>query len=224
VEFKDVRATNIHDGIYEELAKAIISGRILPGTRITLEAIAAKFSVSIMPVREAFRRLEAMKLVMRQRNRSIVVSELSDENVDEILKVRLLLETYAAETAASIRSQDTIQLLDTLNDQMEAATDVDLFLAKNRDFHFTLYKAANIPLLVEIISPLWERYSPYLYMLHRDQKRRPMAMVMRNHRGMAEAVRKKDKKTVAYWLGRDLVESAERVVSMIRERRSDAGN
>ncbi len=69
VLLKKLKSVTIQDAVYEELVQAIISGRIKPGEKITLEAIAKDLDVSIMPVREAMRRLEERKFVTIQRNR-----------------------------------------------------------------------------------------------------------------------------------------------------------
>lgn len=217
-DFKPVRASSIQEGIYEELANAIVSGKIRPGERITLESIASQFDVSIMPVREAFRKLEATKLVTREKNRSIRISELSVENIREMLDIRLMLEPYAAEKAVMIRTEKAVQILSSLHNQMENTEDVDTYLKTNREFHFTIYEEAKLPILVEIIESLWERYSPYLYILHRTEKDWPIEMVMKNHQGILKAVQKKDKDKIRYWLGKDLTDSAERIIDMIENR------
>jgi len=41
--------------------------------------------------------------------------------------------------------------------------DVETTLRINRDFHFTVYRAANMPILLETIEKLWNRVSPYLH-------------------------------------------------------------
>lgn len=59
--------------VYEALRAAITSGRFAPGTRLRQEEVAARYSVSQTPVREAFRRLEAEGLVEHAANRGVVV-------------------------------------------------------------------------------------------------------------------------------------------------------
>ncbi len=218
LKFKPVRTVNIQDGVYEQLADAIVSGKIHPGQRLTLEDVASQFSVSIMPVREAFRKLEATKLVKREKNRKIMVSRLSIENIRELYCIRLLLETYAAEKAVSHCTKSTLEILQDLHNKMRHTEDVDTYLARNREFHFTVYETANLPILIEIIESLWERYSPYLYILHRTDKNWKSELLMKNHRGIIEAMTKKDKDKVKYWLNLDLTESHDRIANMVKTR------
>jgi DNA-binding GntR family transcriptional regulator len=208
----------MQEAIYEQLANAIVSGKLHPGERLTLKSISTQFSISNMPVREALRKLEANKLVKRERNRSICVTELSVQSIEEIIEIRLILECYAAGKAAQIRSDEAVDRLESLHKRITLTKVVEKYLQVNRDFHFTIYEEAKLPILTEIIKSLWERYSPYLYILHRNERRWPIESVLKNHQGLLEAVQNKDAERVKFWLTEDLRQATERLIRMMKER------
>ena len=170
MKLKAIESETLQESVYNALVDAILSGRIAPGERITLESIAKQLNVSIMPVREAVRRLQARDFVSVERNRRITVRELSPESLREILEIRLLLESVAAKRAAAQRDEETLRHLEEYSREFKDATDEDTFLQANRRFHFTLYQAANMPILLGVINSLWEQVSPYLHILLRTYR------------------------------------------------------
>ena len=114
-ELRPVDAVTLKDSVYKELFRAIVSGRLPPGKRLVLDPLAKQLGVSIMPVREAIRKLEAGKLVT-VRNRKITVNVLSAKNVRDILKVRLILEGQAASEGARLGQEETAHRLQGIID------------------------------------------------------------------------------------------------------------
>jgi len=219
MRFTPIRTNSIQEAICEQLVNAIVSGQIRPGEQLTLESISTQFNVSMMPVREAFRKLEALKLVKRERNRSIGVAELSVHNIEEISEIRLILECHAARKAAQIRSDKAMDRLEALHNAMAVAKGVDKYLKLNRDFHFTIYEEAKLPILMEIINSLWDRCSPYFYILLRNESKRPAQVAEKAHQGMLTAMQNKDAKRVQFCLMEDVRVAMERVARMIEGRR-----
>jgi DNA-binding GntR family transcriptional regulator len=220
MKLKVIESETLQESVYNALVDAILSGRIAPGERITLESIAKQLNVSIMPVREAVRRLQARDFVSVERNRRITVRALSPESLREILEIRLLLESVAAERAAAQRDEETVRRLEEYSREFKDATDEDAFLQANRRFHFTLYQAANMPILLEVINSLWEQVSPYLHILMRTTMDMTRAEFIRIHNGMLKGMRRKDSKEVLKWLRKDLTNAAKRVVQVLEKERS----
>ena len=145
MKLKAIESETLQESVYNALVDAILSGRIAPGERITLEGIARQLNVSIMPVREAVRRLQARDFVSVEPNRRITVRGLSPESLREILEIRLLLESVAAERAAKSRTEEVLRQLEECARDFTEAPDEDSFLQANRRFHFALYQAAGMP-------------------------------------------------------------------------------
>ena len=213
---KAIQTTTIQDSVYKQLMEAILEGTIVPGERVTMEGLAKQLNVSIMPVREAIRKLEANRFLTIQKRR-IEINKLSIENVDQILEVRLLLECYAAEKAALQRRDEILDELEELLIAMENTKEPEVYLKANRQFHTTIYQEAKVPVMLEIIDTLWERYSPYFHILLKDGRNWNAEDFVRTHRGMMAGIRRKDPKEVCKWLEKDLKEAAKMLVNLLEK-------
>ncbi|WP_067177665.1 GntR family transcriptional regulator [Microtetraspora niveoalba] len=97
---------------YEQIRQAIVEGRYPPGRRLIEQRIAEEFELSRTPVRESLRMLEAEGLVHSEPNRGAVVRSVSVEEVADIYALRALLESFAAELAASRATDEDLARID----------------------------------------------------------------------------------------------------------------
>ncbi len=107
--------------IYQSLRADIISHRLRPGQAIREDELADRLGVSRTPVREMLRRLEQEDLVRVVPNRGVFVSELTDKDIEEVLEIRLALETAAARSAATKLSPEQIKELKDIRKQLDTA-------------------------------------------------------------------------------------------------------
>jgi DNA-binding GntR family transcriptional regulator len=99
------------------LRESIIFGELKPGTQLKQDDIAEKFGCSPAPVREALRDLESEGLVEHFHNRGVFVTNISNQEIVEVLlPIRLVLEKYALRNAAE---KFTPGIVDNLNEQIE---------------------------------------------------------------------------------------------------------
>lgn len=97
--------------IYESLREGILTGRYMPGERLIEARLAEEFGVSRTRIRDALARLRADNLVSPAPGRGLIVQPLTTRDIEEIYTLRLLLEGYAAQAAASsITTQELIKL------------------------------------------------------------------------------------------------------------------
>jgi DNA-binding GntR family transcriptional regulator len=214
---RPVESVTLQERVYRELVRAILSGRIPPGERLVTERIAEQMQVSHMPVREALHRLEARGFLTAQKKRGYVLRELSAENLREITEMRLVLEPMAVKAACGRAEEGVIDGLRTLHKHYERAAkggDMDEFLRLNKEFHFTIYRAANRPVLQEHIDRLWDRISPYLHILCRDIGDFDPLKSCENHQGMLEGMERRDAEEVVKWVKADLSEGARVLMQM----------
>ncbi|WP_395382756.1 GntR family transcriptional regulator [Mesorhizobium sp. UC22_110] len=86
--------------ISRTLADRIIAGKIEPGSRLRQDHIAEEFGASHVPVREAFRRLEAQGLAVSEPRRGVRVASFDLAEVKEVAEMRAALEVLALRHAA----------------------------------------------------------------------------------------------------------------------------
>jgi len=157
--------------VVDTLRKGILAGDYPLGEKLDQKLLAEKLGVSIIPVREGLRQLEAEGLIRLVPRRGAFVAELSIAELKEIYLIREVLEGLAAELAVPNLDPSAFHQLESLLGQMEEATaeqDYSRLLELNRTFHFTIYEAARCPILLQIIASLWDRSSlcrrVYLYL------------------------------------------------------------
>ena len=148
--------------IAHEIRQGIIRGELTPGTRVRQEDLAERFGASRVPVREALRQLEYEGLVTVIANTGAWVSKLTLAECVEIYQMRERLETLLlGMSAASIPDAAFAHLDDLARRIGTAGDDVDLFLALDREFHWTTYAGARTSQLREVVQKLWNTTAPY---------------------------------------------------------------
>lgn len=137
------------------LRQQIMSGRYRPGDRLNESQIAREFNISRIPVREALSQLQEQGLVMNHERRGMFVMQLSDDEVQQINSIRLVLE---AEAMALARARMTPEVLAELTDLVEQMEDWDGELidaaALDREFHAVIWRASGNPYLERILVSL----------------------------------------------------------------------
>ena len=119
---RGLSSETLADQAYTALRKAIISGELAAGAKITERGLAARLAVSPTPVREAIRRLEQDRLVVRQGPRLVQVADLDDETAGEVRLAEGALRAIAARLAAKNATRAQLAELERLLD----AGDVEL--------------------------------------------------------------------------------------------------
>ncbi|WP_369142525.1 GntR family transcriptional regulator [Streptomyces sp. R44] len=187
--------------VLEELRRAITSGELRPGGPIRQEALAARFEVSRVPLREALKALEAEGLVVHHVHRGYFVAELSLDDLEEIYRIRELLETEAVRMAVRWMPDGTVATLERIQREVERAAgdgDVAAMAAANRLFHFTLIDASGMPRLVRLITTLWDATDAYRSLYYTEPTHRKQAV--REHRAVISALRHGDEEATVRWL------------------------
>ena len=212
-----VKSDTVQERVYDEILNGILSGRIRPGEKLTMEGLARTLNVSLTPVRVALQKLEAGGFLNIGRNRRIVVTELTKDSLLEIQDIRLLLECHAAEIACKNRSEEALTKLEKLNRECNSARNEYAYLEANSAFHGVIYSEASMPILEETINSLWQRVSPYLHILFRGTHDWTDESFSSRHRGILEAMQKQDPEAIRYWLAQDLTEAARLIIVRLDE-------
>jgi DNA-binding GntR family transcriptional regulator len=144
----------------EQLREAIILGELPAGTPLRLDDLARSFGMSISPIREAVRQLEALGLAKHVPHQGARVLDFDIEELRDLFSVRLSLESLAVRRAAErFTDADAEAAAACLArfDQMSASGDIRGTMRAHTDFHFTLYEASGLGWLVALIRPAWDR-------------------------------------------------------------------
>ncbi len=153
-----------HQWVYRLLRDNLLCGRIEPGKPLTIRGLAEILQVSPMPVREALHRLACEGAVEVKNNRRVIVPLMTAEKFSELCKLRILLETHAAEGALPYIKEEDIQKLRQLDGRIDAAVetnDIDNISLCNQAFHRRLYSANPFQISVPLIESLWLQLGPF---------------------------------------------------------------
>lgn len=152
------------DQVYERIHQAIMSGELPAGARLRVRDLAAQVGTSVMPVREALRRLQEAGLAEGSPHRGAVVKQLTLEELVHVYEVRLHLEALAAAAGAAAIDSSGCERMEAAFAAMRAALldgrAVD-YLDHDEALLTALYEAGGNPVLSEMIRTLWQRCRAY---------------------------------------------------------------
>ncbi|MBM7563017.1 GntR family transcriptional regulator [Fusibacter tunisiensis] len=141
--------------IFDKIREDILNGRYVTGDKLVEIKLADELGVSRTPVREALKQLELDGLVENIPNRGVVVKGISQDDIEDILMIRLCIEGLVGQWASERISDEEISELEEIYDLMEFYTkknDVDRIFELNTKFHETLYKATKSRYLEGVLN------------------------------------------------------------------------
>ena len=149
------------DIVYEYLLDGIKNGKYEPGSRLVIGQISKECDVSDIPVREAIRRLESEGYVQVSANQGAIVYQFTPELIDDIMRIRAVLEGYATRLAADVLTKEDYAELHKINDELRknlASGDLEQVAQLNVRFHMFIYQKLPQRELCSLIYSLWEKY------------------------------------------------------------------
>lgn len=171
------------DLITAAVRELIITGEFEPGAQLRQRHLAARFNVSLTPVREALRRLESEGLIDYDLHRGARVVEAVSTPTEENHQVRAALEPLAAGLAAMRISEEELAELRAIHEQLKARHRRDEAAQElNRRFHFRIYEACRSPLLLALLRLLWRSLPDGLRLV------RPLPLANQQHEGILAAL------------------------------------
>jgi len=101
----------LRDQIYQLVRRAIVTGRLAPGSPVNEIEIAERLGTSRTPVREAVKRVEDEGLIDVRAQAGTFVRPISRGQVQEAYIIRIALERESVRRAAETISADAVQRL-----------------------------------------------------------------------------------------------------------------
>ncbi|MCP1673486.1 DNA-binding GntR family transcriptional regulator [Natronocella acetinitrilica] len=148
------------DRVYGVIKKRILNGRYPPGSYVREATIGTELELSRTPIREALRRLVSEGWVEIIPHHGARVVSWTSRDVEEVFEIRALLEPHVVRRAASRISDEQLDTLSALADEMEGlAVDPDedaleQIAALNSRYHGCLIDAADSPRLQRLLEAL----------------------------------------------------------------------
>jgi DNA-binding GntR family transcriptional regulator len=161
---KRAEPTLLTDQVYAVIHAAILSGDLPAGSRLKVRDLAEQVGTSVMPVREAIRRLEETGLAEREPHKGAVVKSLTFEELIHVYDVRRLLETEAARLGSEKITPQDCDRMQSEYELMRKAIDerqVIPLLDHDEAMLAILYEAAGNPVLLQMVRALWQQCRAY---------------------------------------------------------------
>jgi DNA-binding GntR family transcriptional regulator len=211
----EVAGGRLHDAIYENLRQALVMGDLVPGQRFAMRALADRFHTSLIPVRDALKRLVAERGLVMLPNRTVSVPLMTRATFQELLQVRLSLEAMLARRGAEAITRRQTEALAEINDVMQRAVgtgDVKQYLAANYRFHFGLYGAAGSTVTLPIVESLWMQIGPFLNAVFTNGGTKG---ARDNHAEVLKALRRRDSIAAGNAVMKDLADAADVILATV---------
>jgi DNA-binding GntR family transcriptional regulator len=140
------RSRSAYHQSYEIIRDRILNGELLGGTKIVEEKIAAELGVSRTPIRESIRKLEHEGLIVNKR-----VVKPTEKDLRNMFQVRILLEGYSAQCAASYLKEHEIDALHECVEIGRKGT-IEEIMDGNARFHEIIVGASNNTVMIDTID------------------------------------------------------------------------
>ncbi|RFC62225.1 GntR family transcriptional regulator [Fulvimarina endophytica] len=161
------------DEVHERLVGDLVSLRLPPGERLSVDGLARRFGVSQTPIRGALIRLETEGLVVKKHNLGFFVAPLPTvERLEQVFEMRALIEPDAARKAARLASPSQLSDLKSIADEMQRLLAEDtgqnstaLVMLDSR-FHTLIASACGNALLLEMLAKLFTQLHIFRVRIH----------------------------------------------------------
>ncbi len=190
--------TLVHQ-VIDALVAGASEGLILPGDRIIETELALQLGVSRVPVREALRVLESQGIVVNEPYKGIRLTPVTPERIDQLIEVRVALETTAAVRAMRLGRNDAtnVAVLETIVQEMgtmAGRNDIFGFASADTNFHRSLLGFSGN----SVLSDMWEMLARQMTIIFGlSTLGKPMAAIVQEHRTLIDVFRSGDMQDMA---------------------------
>ena len=173
--------------IAASIGNRIISGEFQPDAPLRQDHLAREFNSSHVPVREAFRQLEAQYLVVSVPRRGVRIAPLDAGSIKEIAEMRAALEVVALRNAAPRMTPAHMARVELALIESDNAETLQEFETANRAFHRELVASCAMPRLLASLDGLQLANSRLVFAMARHAGWRPRSN--QDHRLILQALR-----------------------------------
>lgn len=207
----------LSDSVYEDIKARVMDHEIAPGARVGIEALSRALGVSPTPVREALARLEADGLVVKRSLSGYRATELlTRQGLEELFEMRLLLEPRATALAATNATEEQLDAIERIVEEMRAHpgptgryADYRDFAALDQRFHDAIAQASHRPLLADAV----ERLHSHLHVFRLTNIKMTEDPTLAEHERVVRAILRRKADRAAEAMAEHLTHSLERQLS-----------
>lgn len=187
------RAPSKTDLVHDYVRAEILAGRLSPGQRLSMDALARRLGVSKIPIREAMQRLESVGLVAQRQHVGPTVAPVNVQQLRGVYQTRVAVEGLTAELASATITDAQLDELDRIQVAMRQQVlgdDLTELSQLNSAFHVTIAEATGYEILVEFTDRLLLSVRRYRAVtpLDRDNWR----TIVTEHDSIVDALRRRD--------------------------------
>lgn len=219
-KMKVTETPTLTERIVSTLTERIVDGSMAPGEPVRQDRVADEFGTSHVPVREAFRLLEAAGLLVALPRKGVRVTLLDAGSVRETAMMRAVLEVLALEQALPRLTKADLRRAGIANAKCEESRDITLWVKENRAFHLALIQPCAMPRLLSAIEDLQQASERYLFAAWKDLDWQPRSND--EHLAMLELLEAGDGAGAARLLRAHIVAAGEALAVKLQEAQSNS--
>ena len=185
------RPAPLREGVYETLLELIITRALRPGAHLVESELAERLGISRQPVREALQRLSTDGWVELRPGQGAFVHVPTEDEADQLLAVRSLLEAESARLAAGNATDASVAYLRELCERgvhAVAGDEVDAVVAANAELHAAVVELAGNRVLAELTARVGRRVRWYYTPVARQRGRQSWI----EHEALIDAIAARD--------------------------------
>lgn len=166
-----INVSLLKDQIYKKIKTEIISGKLVPGTRLSVLELAKSMNVSCSPVREAINMLSKDGLIMMNPRKQPIVKDVSFKDEQIITELRMMLEPYAAKKSIrNITGDQLDQLNKMLKEVLSDPANFEKYTESDLKVHQLIYNNTGFELLKEMLNMLKDHSMRIRYIPEQNTK------------------------------------------------------
>lgn len=214
-----IQKESLNDQVELLLREEIVTGRLVPGQRVDMDKLAQRWGISITPIRDALRRLEAVGFVAIVPRRGVYVSIPNLQSFKEIFDLRIALECLAIESAIKSMPVDEIARIMQETEEackvLKATADHTALIRSDNLVHDLILKHCGNRKLVEIMEGL----SDQIRLVHSVMMKEPLTYeaAVPEHLLILNALRIRDTEAAKAAMRTHLKNTLDRMSSMWKE-------
>ena len=189
-----IDSSNINERVYFLLKKSIINGSYTPAIKLNIDTLREEFGVSYTPIKDALSRLAGEGLIEIRSRKGTFVRNISKKEVIEIIDTRLLIEPSVVQILATQITDKQLKILEDDHDKKMSLTvtknmDLTDYIENDFRFHLDLISFMKNDTLFQFYKRLNDHMQIVRYRF--SQETEHMAWVLKDHRDIITALKKR---------------------------------